>query len=172
MNALAGYPKSTTAFQGAYNLGLVNLGGSYSNDSIATHTYTSNAIFNISTGTLPAGYVSAALLGSSFVDAGFDSLRFRIINGAATVVDETFTTAAAAENYFDDTLVNLGVLDSTHNLQLTFETDFTTNTPDSEFYATMLTGITAQAVPEPPAWALLTAGLSVLLAARRFRRGL
>jgi collagen type I/II/III/V/XI/XXIV/XXVII alpha len=91
------------------NFGTGSLGAVYSQYATGAQTYTSSIAWDVNTASLPVG--GALDLGLvSPVDASgtLTSLTFQLTEEGSLVVNKTFTSAAAANTYFTDNLVNLG----------------------------------------------------------------
>ena len=106
---------------------------------------------------------------------GFDSLRFQIGVEGNLLVDVFFTDRAAAQNYFDDQILDLGPIASfTSPSDPGLEADplevfayffIETSAPGDRFSAQVL--VANAAVPEPSGALLLALGLGTLAARRR-----
>lgn len=78
------------------------------------------------------------LLGSQTNAGGFDSLRFRLLNGASTLIDQSFTSPTAAASFFQDRAIDLGPLPAGGPVTLTCTLDVTSGMADQRFYAQVL----------------------------------
>ena len=138
------------------------LGGSYSaNGSGAVKTYTSTADFDVDNSLLQTGaqnllvgFMNPVINDADFDDADF-SVRFRVTREGVNVVDQTFTTAAAARSYFEGATLDLGsTTDSvTGDLDLNFRMDVTGDNPNAGIAVDYIVGnstLTQRAVPFVP----------------------
>ncbi len=102
---------------------------------------------------------------------GFDLLEFRMDLEGTMIIDQNFTTLAAATAYFNDHVLDLGAITNgvTGNLDLTFYLNLTSNDAGASFQANVLFGNTGAVVPEPSSF-WLVGGLFVLLGACARRR--
>ena len=84
--------------------------------------YKSTDTFTLNTSAL-GGHLIAGLLDSTSTGTAFNTLEFTAQVGGTTVVDQTFTTLTAAQNFFHDNPVDLGAAPASANLQveLTFD---------------------------------------------------
>jgi len=160
---LTGSAKSTTTFgPGSTALGLLTLGGAYTNSGTGgSLTFTSQANFTIAVATLQANDLKVALVDPVSSGAGFDSLRFRI-QGVSTPVDQTFLTLDAADAYFTDDVLDFGPINPLGNaLNVTFTFDLTAKTANDGFQANIVFG-DSNLAPEPSALVLLFGGVAAL----------
>ena len=100
---------------------------------------------------------------------GFDTLEFRLDKEGTTVLDQSFTSLAAATAYFTDHVLDLGGIATgiTGTLDLTFYLNLTSNDADAAFQADVLFGDNGAVVPEPSTWVSMALGLFVLAGVRR-----
>jgi hypothetical protein len=72
--------------------------------------------------------------------AGFDTMRFRLLAGANTLVDQTFSSVPTASAYFEDHTVDLGawVGGGSAPVTLTVMTDVTASQAAQRFYASLV----------------------------------
>jgi hypothetical protein len=119
------------------------------------------------TTSLPGGTLTLALLGSTITTtgSGFQSLDFQYTVDGNTV-DKTFATLNAAQNYFNDKVINLGALPSETNLNISFNLDLSSTGGGDGFNGELLVGV----VPEPASWIFMLGGMALLAAAQRFGR--
>jgi hypothetical protein len=125
--------------------GLVTLGGSYSEAGTGSRVYSSSVNYAIDLNMLvnPRQDLLVGLLDTRVEGAGFDSLSFQITRESVALVSETFTTVAAAVNFFDDATLNLGsngFANVSGNLDLVFSLTLTSDDPGAGFYADLLFG--------------------------------
>ena len=146
-NFFAGNPHAQSTFTLGDNsspsaasdvLGLVTMGGGYSDNGIGSHTYTSSASFTLDMSLLfnPPKELMVAFLDNNTLGNGFDTMTFQITRENALVLDKTFTTVADAQSYFNDALVDLGSNDPTNisgNLDLAFSLSLTSATSGAGF---------------------------------------
>jgi hypothetical protein len=92
----------------------------------------------------------------------FDSLDFSIRNFNTTLVSRSFTSLAAAVSFFDDKVLDLGLLGGPA-LDLTVSTTLT----DASFGFAYAIAAAPTAVPEGNIWTMLIVGLLVMLASVR-----
>ena len=123
------------------------------------------------------GPLLVGLLDSTSFGSGFQSLEFKITENGVMVVDDTFSTASAAQNFFHDRVLNLGNFSSTLPLNLTFDLALTATTigTGTGFGELFVFGADPPiATPEPNSlWLLLLGiglvGVGPLWRARRVR---
>lgn len=121
---LAQYQKVYYAFNG-YGpvLGYGVLGGMAS--SRGSGTYNSSLAYNLSIqGISNPQHLIVGLLSSSFSGPGFGSLEFSIVDQGQHLFDQTFSSASSAQAFFNDNVIDLGLLTSIpltgSGLELTF----------------------------------------------------
>ena len=105
-------------------LGYGILGGTAS----GSQSTSASLAYNLDLGNLNnPQHLIVGLLGSSFTGTGFGSLEFSIINSNQNqqLFDKTFTDASSAEAFFDNNVLDLGLLstiaDSSGDLGLSFQ---------------------------------------------------
>ncbi len=133
-------------------LALANL-QTLANATAAPHTYSTILELNernaqLNTNNLLIGTTAPHLDGAALQSG--DTLRFRIQRNTITLVDQTFTTTAAFQSYFTNTLFNLGTANAGlngANLDLQFLFDLTTSHSNAGLGAQFLLGTTATAQP-------------------------
>jgi hypothetical protein len=136
--------------------GLVTLGGSNSEGGSATsRTFTSSVTYAIDLTSLtnPRQDLIVGLLDTNVEGNGFDTLNFQIAREGTMVVNETFMTAAAAIEYFDTNVLNLGSNGTGNvsgNLDLVFTMSLTTNDAGAGFYFDMAFGNSTINAGRPP----------------------
>jgi hypothetical protein len=84
------------------------LGAEYNQNAAGAVTYTSSIGYEINPATLPAGTLDLGLVNDTVNGSGFTDLTFKVAVNGATLIDQNFTTVAAADTYFTDDLQNLG----------------------------------------------------------------
>ena len=78
-----------------------------------------------------------------------------------TLIDQTFSSEAAAETYFSDDVLDLGNASGTFELNLSLTL---TDDPAGDGFSTqILAGEQVQAAPEPSIWTMLVLGVLGLL---------
>jgi hypothetical protein len=89
--------------------------------------------------------------------AGFESIEFTVLAGATTILNQTFSSLAAADSFFDDQVINLG---SSYGpgVDLTFTYTLAADGPGG--YG--LDFVVGGAVPEPSTWAMTLVGFAGL----------
>ncbi|KQQ40333.1 hypothetical protein ASF61_06075 [Duganella sp. Leaf126] len=140
---------------------------------------TTSGEFSFATDTaqrLLLGFVS-----STFVGSGFDALDLTISNNGVTLLSQSFTTLAAANLYFNDHVVDLGLFGA-GNQHLVISSSMTYAQQGAYAFNYVLGGgaafrtsalgvpmlDTVSAVPEPSAWLMMSLGMGgMLLVARR-----
>jgi hypothetical protein len=181
--AVTGNPNVAAAFASDGVLGAGAMGGAYRTDGPAvSRVYLSTFDFTFDTdafaapGNLRLGFYDEISFGS-----GFDALLLRVLFEGNTVIDELFTTLAAAHTYFDDKVLNLGAFALGDMLDLNFIFALESDQPGDGFGVAFLFGADTAAVapppslptsvPEPPTLLLLASSFGLLLLLRR-RRGM
>ena len=107
--------------------------------------------------------IVVGLLDFSGYDGGSPlSIEFSISNFDSVLLDETFTTVAAAGAYFTDHALALGSFSGDVDLLISFKMKSTTIQAAGFSYLVATGPFAAAAVPEPESLALLLAGLGVL----------
>ncbi len=102
--------------------------------------YKSTDTFTLNTSAL-GGHLIAGLLDSTSTGTAFNTLEFTAQVGGTTVVDQTFTTLTAAQNFFHDNPVDLGAVPASANLQVALTFDLKAGTAGS-FGMDYLLGVT------------------------------
>ena len=92
--------------------------------------YKSTDTFTLNTSAL-GGHLIAGLLDSTSTGTAFNKLEFTAQVGGTTVVDQTFTTLTAAQNFFHDNPVDLGAVPVSANLQVALTFDLKASTAGS-----------------------------------------
>jgi hypothetical protein len=118
--------------------------------------------------------IFVGLLGTESTGAGFGKLRFRVENGDETVIDELFTSANEAAEYFDGGVLEVGSLSLLDPgfpghpplpvLDLSVAFDVTSGELGSEFALDFV--VAATVVPEPSTLLLVAIGIAVLSVGR------
>jgi len=92
------------------NFGTGSFGAVYSPNATGVQTYTSSISWDVNTASLPAGgALNLGLVTSVDAIGALTSLTFTLTEGSTVVFDPApFTSAAAANTFFDDDLRNLG----------------------------------------------------------------
>ncbi len=136
-------------------------GGTGSLTSTTTFALTVDLTKLASRADLVAGFYDSLVVGY-----GFASLTFTLKGDGATLISQTFTTAAAAQAFFTDEAIDLGSLISgplsgnTLTLQATFS--ITTNTPGSGFYSQFIIGDPPPTAPAPASASRFVAAMVTL----------
>ncbi|HSV16154.1 MAG TPA: autotransporter-associated beta strand repeat-containing protein, partial [Tepidisphaeraceae bacterium] len=128
---------------GFTELQVSSLGAGTSHTYSSVIEFTEDASALSSSSNLAVGLVGSALTGTG-LGAG-DSLRFRIVRAGSTLVDQTFSTNAAAQSYFANSAFNLGVSNAGlggGNLDLQFLFDLTSSHVGNGIGAQVVSGIT------------------------------
>ena len=137
--------------------GAAILGANYASGGDESDTYTATSTIDFVYG----GDLTLGLIGdqqSGFTGgAGFESIEFTVLAGGTTILDQTFTSLAAADSFFDDQVINLG---SSYGpgVDLTFTYTLTADGPGG--YG--LDFVVGGAVPEPSTWAMTLVGFAGL----------
>ena len=140
------------------------LGGAYSNGGSGTETVTSTADLTLNLGVLAARQdLLLGLYNPTVVGSGFTSLTFTLTGDGQTLVNQTFTTVAAAEAFFADDALDLGSL-ATGPLSgsiLTLEATLTVTTASAGtgFYTGLIIGDPPPAASGTSHFAQAMAGL-------------
>jgi hypothetical protein len=166
---LAGHPNSTAALGNASTyISAVTLAAKSRTDNPGfAQDFTASVSLTMDTTSLPGGTLTLALLGSTITTtgSGFQSLDFQYTVDGNTV-DKTFATLNAAQNYFNDKVINLGALPSETNLNISFNLDLSSTGGGDGFNGELLVGV----VPEPSTWAFLVVGFLLLVVGQRWRK--
>ncbi len=115
--------------------------GAYATVSVS-NDYTSSITWTIDSQGL-TGDLVAGLLGVQSFGAGFSQLSFTATVGGVTEASQTFTTLAAAQTYFTDSVVNFGAVPQSAALAVTLNLDLTTSTAGNGFGYDVLLGTTS-----------------------------
>lgn len=183
--AVAGNPNVAAAFASDGVLGAGAMGGAYRTDGPAvSRVYLSTLDFTFDTGAFAApGNLQLGFYDEISFGSGFDALLLRVLFEGQTVIDELFTTLAAAHTYFDDKVLNLGAFALGDMLDLNFVFALESDQPGDGFGVAFLFGADTAvvapppseppptSVPEPPTLLLLASSYGLLLLLRR-RRGM
>jgi len=152
-------PQSTTLAQ-------IVLGGGTPDtlDVSGSHTYSASIAISVdpsqvsTNGNLILGLSPAVVTGNSF-----DLIHFQVTEGSQVVQDKSFASLSAADAYFSNQSIDLGVPSSGSGaLELGFSLDVTAHDPGERFVESFLV-----AIPEPSTALLVTAGLGGLAMIRR-----
>jgi hypothetical protein len=126
-------------------LAIATLGGGQSATATASsQTFSASTSFSVDPSKLSSAQdLMLGLLHPQVANAGFDTLRFRVLAGAATLVDQTFDSVAAASAYFDDHLIDLGNNwtdggTGTDSVVFTVLSDVTASRADQRFFASLV----------------------------------
>ena len=136
--------------------GLATMGGSNTEGgSAASRIFTSSLNYSIDLTSLvnPRQNLLVGLLDTNVEGNGFDTLNFQVSREGVVVVNETFMTSAAAVNYFDTKVLDLGsngVVNVSGNLDLIFTLSLTTNDAGAGFYFDMAFGNSTLNSARPP----------------------
>ncbi|AVR94695.1 hypothetical protein C9I28_02400 [Pseudoduganella armeniaca] len=162
---LAATPTVAEAFHGARVIGMgLASGVAYTYDKPVNYTGITTANFQFDT--TSGGMLTLGLLDSLTYLSGFSKLELSISNHGTEIFTQTFTSLQDAELFFNDRVLNLGML-AAGSQDLLVTTGFTLTRP-SGFGFTYALGISA--VPEPQTWLLLLLGTSVILLRQRRRQ--
>ena len=137
----AANPKASSVFL-TYNgnvIGLNLMGASYApRVAGAQYVYSTSVSYDYGTSGLSfPRNLEIALLDPLVSNDGFQSLHFQIAQPGSTLLDQTFTSAPAAQEYFTDHVLTFG--NTRYNQTLTFSMDLTTDHP-SGFSAEIVLG--------------------------------
>ena len=117
------------------------LGASYAPGATGSQEYIDTQTFTLN-GAAMSGHLILGLLDTQTVGTGFSNLKFTVMVGGATVVNQTFTTAAAANAFFANDAVDLGAFASVAGLQVVVKFDLTTATAGSGYGEDFILGVT------------------------------
>ncbi len=140
------------------------LGANLSGDGSVSNTYSASSTFDFAyKGDLVLGLI-APLDGAP---TDFQQIDFTVTLDGADVVDETFTSLAAADAFFDDHVLDLGAVSGVSDV--TFSYDLVAGGAGGYGMDLAFGG----AVPEPSTWAMMLIGFGGLgyAATRRARKG-
>jgi hypothetical protein len=166
---LAQNPTVLASFNGNSTvLGYGVLGGTAS--SSVPMTFTSSLASNLNIqGISSPQHLIVGLLDSSFTGTDFGSLEFSIVGQGNQLFDKTFSSGAQALAFFDDNILDLGLLTSIapgSNLNLTFNYSLV-GSNDSGFDFNFIYGNGTPQVPIPGTVWLLGSGLVGLIGLKR-----
>ncbi len=117
-------------------LGLVTLGGSGSEPA---QNFPIQALFNFNISSFSTQAIKIGLINPHSAGNGFSQLTFQVIKGGnVVIVHQTFTSLAAALDYFNDRVLTVGTA-SSGGASLILSFSFQRNPGDS-FHASMLIG--------------------------------
>ena len=134
-------------------LGTSILGANLSGDGSATDTYSASSTFDFAAkGDLLLGLISP--LDGAPTD--FQQIDFTVTLNGAEVVDEIFTSLAAADAFFADDVINLGSVSGA--TEITFAYDLVAGGSGGYGMDLAFGG----AVPEPSTWAMMLIGFGGL----------
>jgi hypothetical protein len=106
------------------------------------------------------------LLGSSFSGSGFVSLEFSILDQGKPLFDQTFSSAASAQAFFNNNVIDVGLLSSIplngSGLDLTFDCSLVASSNSGADFNFVYGNGTSQVVPLPGSALLLLTGLAGL----------
>jgi len=125
------------------------VGGVYGLSATGAVTYSSSITWDVATGTLPSGGdLVLGLVSGSSTGAGFTDLKFTVTTNAGLVLNENFTTVAAANTFFTDNLQNLGLWATgvTGTLDVTIKMTETLNAVGNTYGAEFMLGATPVSV--------------------------
>ncbi len=108
-----------------------------------TLSFASQADFTIDTTTLQGTPLFVGLLDPVSTGTGFAILEFKIVENGTTSLDDTFTSASAANTFFNDTVVDLGSVTGA-TLDVQFDLNITAAKAGDSYREETLLG-----VPEP-----------------------
>ncbi|VAW56056.1 hypothetical protein MNBD_GAMMA07-1055, partial [hydrothermal vent metagenome] len=187
---IAGNTNIEAAMLGKEALATGFLGAAFSENGVATsgQLYSSAIDFNIDMNGKVNSNLSVGLFDSiTRGDHGFDSLLFKIMIEGSEVESLLFSSLAAAENYFNDNVLNFGlwgdVISADNVLDLNFSLDLTEQHAGQGFSTNLIAGAgatyglvvaprlaVATVVPVPAAVWLFGSGLLGLLTVVRRRK--
>ena len=129
------------------------LGANLSGDGSVSNTYSASSTFDFSyKGNLVLGLI-APLDGAP---TDFQQIEFSVTVDGAEVVDEVFTSLAAADLFFGDRVLSLGAVSGATDV--TFSYDLVAGGAGGYGMDLAFGG----AVPEPSTWAMMLIGLAAL----------
>ncbi len=169
---LAANPNIAVAFGASPTFFAIDeLGGSYDKaGGTVAHTTTETVNLTVDLTKLAARQdLVAGFYNATVLDAGFTSLTFTLTGDGTTLVNQTFTTVAAAQAFFTDNAMDLGSLASGAlggNL-LTLQASFTLTTaaPGDGFYAQIIIGDPPSAATHASRFAQTMAGMGAVASA-------
>ena len=134
--------------------GTAILGANYATDGGgASHSYSGSSTFDFGYGgDLMLGLIDDQHAGFSG-GLGFQSLEFTILDNGVEIFDLTFKSLAAAESFFDDSVINLGS-NLGPDIDLTFSYNLVADGSGGFGFDLAIGG----AVPEPSTWAMMLVG--------------
>jgi hypothetical protein len=149
--ALARHPIADAALGGSGSsvFGSGAQGAAYAALASGAQDYQTSIDWTFDTNGL-TGDLDVAFLDASIADSGFVSLAFTITENGATAVSEDFTSASAAEAFFTDDTLDLGVVPFSETVALDIDFDLTATTPGADAGATYLVGTTGASPPGTP----------------------
>jgi hypothetical protein len=140
------------------------LGANLSGDGSVSNTYSASSTFDFAyKGDLVLGLISPL----DDTPMGFQQIDFTVTLDGAEVVDETFTSLAAADAFFDDNVLNLGAVSGVSDIMFSY------NLVAGGAGGYGMDLAFGGAVPEPSTWAMMLIGFGGIgiAAARRAGKG-
>jgi hypothetical protein len=119
------------------------------NTSVGTHLYTSQVAWTFDT-TQMSGHLLAGFLDNVSFGSGFQQLEFSIHEEGNLLVDELFTSLAAATSYFADKVLDLGSFAATNELELVFGFALTATGAGDGFGMNFVFGAASEPIVLPP----------------------
>jgi hypothetical protein len=117
------------------------LGGFFVSSSTGSQTYQDSIDWTINPTNL-SGHLVAGLIANQTFGSGFSSLQFSVNVGSTQVVNDTFTTLASAQSFFDDQALDLGSFATSANLAVDFNFKLVTSSSGAGFGADLLLATT------------------------------
>jgi hypothetical protein len=154
--------------RGGQQLGLAELGGLYpTSSSGGSAVFFSTVSFEFDPTALGTPDFAVGLQDGQLSGNGFDLLDFEVLVNGLPAVQRMFTNPDSALAYFDDQVLNLGVLDpgSDGLIDLTFDLSLTGHIAGDGFAIDL--GVAN--VPEPRSVVLLATGLALVFGLARLR---
>ena len=138
INTVLGGPSATILGYGAQGgAGLAGANGA--------QTLSSSEQFTLNASGL-SGHLAVGLVGSQVLGSGFSSLSFTATVGGVTVMNQSFATAAAAQAFFANQVLDLGAFQHVDGLIVSLGLTLTTSTAGDGFSEAFLLGTSNAAV--------------------------
>ncbi len=115
------------------------------------------------------GHLVVGLLDPVQTGAGFTSVHFLLQLDGVTKEEQTFVSAALANTYFTDHVIDLGAMPNGSVGTVTGLLDVTTLNLNDGYNIAVIIGNDG-VVPEPSTWAMMLGGVSLLVVSQRLRR--
>lgn len=140
-SVFAANPNVAAAFHGDATavFGAGTEGALYVSTATGARTYAGNVTWTLDTTSL-SGDFTLGLVGTQSEGPAFQTVRFDVVVGTTTVLDDTFNSLAAAQAFFTDRPVGLGAVPSAPTLSLSVNYFFTADSIGSGFATEFLLG--------------------------------